>query len=65
LDKLKRESNQWTPIFVGEGRLQVANNCRTHVHVDLDAQTCPCRMWQLTSISTYWIMQLKWWIMQC
>jgi hypothetical protein len=50
LDKLKRESNQWTPIFAGEGRFQVANNWRTHVDVDLDAQTCTCRMWQLTGI---------------
>jgi len=44
LDKIKRESNQWTPIFISKGRLQVANNWRTHVDVDLDAQTCTCRM---------------------
>jgi hypothetical protein len=49
LEKLKIKSNLWTPLWSGDGRFQVSNNnWITHVDVDIYAQTCTCRNWQLT-----------------
>jgi hypothetical protein len=49
LEKLKTKSNQWTSLWSGDGRFQVSNNnWVTHVDVDICAQTCTCRIWQLT-----------------
>ncbi|KAK2412396.1 hypothetical protein QL285_047593 [Trifolium repens] len=51
LEKLKIKSNLWTPLWSGDGRFQVSNNnWITHVDVDIYAQTCTCRNWQLTGI---------------
>ncbi|KAK2356811.1 hypothetical protein QL285_094135 [Trifolium repens] len=51
LKKLKIKSNLWTPLWSGDGRFQVSNNnWITHVDVDIYAQTCTCRNWQLTGI---------------
>jgi hypothetical protein len=49
LEKHKINSNIWTPMWSGDGRFQVSkNNFVTHVDVDIYAQICTCRIWQLT-----------------
>lgn len=48
LDKLKIESNKWTPHWMGDGKYEVHCNWRSHVKVDVEAQTCTCRFWELT-----------------
>lgn len=48
LDKLKIESNKWTPHWTGDEKYEVHCNWRLHVKVDVEAQTCTCRFWELT-----------------
>lgn len=48
LDKLKIESKKWTPHWMGDGKYEVHCNWRSHVKVDVEAQTCTCRFWELT-----------------
>lgn len=50
LEKLKIQSNKWTPLSAGDGRFQVANAWNSHVDVDIKSNTCTCRKWQLTGM---------------
>ena len=52
LEKEKLESNKWTANWVGDPdgtRFEVCHH-ETRIDVDLQNQSCTCRMWQLTGI---------------
>ena len=52
LEKLKRESNFWTPTWTGDSdgcRYEVKCN-NMQLDVNLSAHTCSCRAWQLTGM---------------
>lgn len=50
LDKEKKESNKWTPVWSGDsdGNRYEVQQWLAKVDVNLSAQTCTCRYWQLT-----------------
>ncbi|XP_028193216.1 uncharacterized protein LOC114378796 [Glycine soja] len=52
LEKEKLESNKWTANWVGDPdgtRFEVCHH-ETRIDVDLQNQSCTCRMWQLTGL---------------
>lgn len=58
LEKEKLESNKWTPVWSGDGagmRFEV-QNLPSKVDVNLSAQTCTCRFWQLTGNGTVFVI---------
>ncbi|XP_058783516.1 uncharacterized protein LOC131658211 [Vicia villosa] len=49
IEKLKVESNKWTPQITGDDQYEVRRH-GTSLGVNLDLQTCICQMWQLTGM---------------
>ena len=52
LEKEKIESNKWTANWVSDPDVTRFEVCHyeTRLDVDLQNQSCTCRMWQLTGI---------------